>query len=252
MQRNLQPELLDDPGMDPGLHEGALAGLRRLNAISGTAGYLWKTLRRVAQRRGRTHLRVLDVACGDGELAMALARRSGRGGLDVTVDGFDRNPLSVQRAADLARDKGVKHCSFFVHDALEQAAPPGYDVLYSTLFLHHLDEDQAVKLMRRMGAQAQCAVIIDDLARSRWGYALAWAGCHLLSRSPIVHHDGPVSVQGAYTAEEAAAVARRAGAGNLQVSRHWPQRFQLCWEPECSTKPSKSPPPVMAAGTSSS
>ncbi len=40
---------------------------------------------------------------------------------------------------------------------------------------------------------------------------LAWIGCHLLSRSPIVRHDGPVSVAGAYTIPEVRELAERAG-----------------------------------------
>ena len=80
-----------------------------------------------------------------------------------------------------------------------------------------------------MGAAAGRAVLVDDLVRGRRGFALAWAGCRLLSGSRVVHHDGPVSVAAAFTPAEAIDLARRAGLDGATVTRHWPERFLLAW-----------------------
>src|SRR5262245_61489219 len=40
-QRNLQPEVMDQPGLDPVEHERALRALVRINLLSNTAGILW-------------------------------------------------------------------------------------------------------------------------------------------------------------------------------------------------------------------
>ncbi len=72
-------------------------------------------------------------------------------------------------------------------------------------------------------------VLINDLARTGAGYLLAWAGCRVLSRSPVVHHDGPASVASAFTPDEALELAREAGLAGATVARRWPERFLLAW-----------------------
>ena len=104
-----------------------------------------------------------------------------------------------------------------------------YDVLTSSLFLHHLDEKQAMALLGRMAAAARRAVFVCDLQRSWLGYGLAWFGCRLLTRSPIVHVDGPRSVEAAFAAEEISSLAVRSGLDGAVITHHWPQRWLLAW-----------------------
>jgi len=74
-------------------------------------------------------------------------------------------------------------------------------------------------------------VIVDDLIRSRLGYALAWAGTRLLSRSWVVHTDGPLSVRAAFTPEELLRLAERASLSGAALQRFWPERQRLIWSP---------------------
>ena len=73
-------------------------------------------------------------------------------------------------------------------------------------------------------------VVISDLRHSAFGYFLAWVMCRLLSRSPIVHHDGPVSVRAAWTLEELRTMAAEAGLVRAQVRSCWPWRMLLVWQ----------------------
>jgi hypothetical protein len=100
------------------------------------------------------------------------------------------------------------------------------------LFLHHLDEPQAVALLARMAGAARRLVLVNDLNRSRAGYLLAWAGTRLLSTSAVVHTDGPLSVEGAFTIAEATALAEKAGLTGARVEPRWPCRWLLQWRPE--------------------
>jgi len=146
----------------------------------------------------------------------------------VQVDGSDLSPQAVAIATRSAEERG-QSAKFFQADALNDPLPEGYDVILSSLFLHHLDEEQAVDLLRRMGCASRCLVLVNDLIRSPLGYGLAWAGCRLLSRSPIVHFDGPVSVQGAFQVQEVRALAARSGLEGAAVRRSWPERYLLSW-----------------------
>ena len=119
----------------------------------------------------------------------------------MRVDGCDINSQAVEIARKEAAAWGVP-TGFFVLDALSQPLPRDYDVVTCTLFLHHLDETDAIALLGRMAAAALRLVLVDDLVRSRWGYLLAQVGCRLLSGSRIVHVDGPRSVAAAFTPGE--------------------------------------------------
>ncbi len=219
---------MDQPGLDEARHLRALRGLGRINRVSRSAGILWSAIENESRQCGGGTLRVLDLASGGGDVAIGLAHRVRRAGLRVAIEGCDVSPAVVSFASRLAEASGVG-VRFFRLDALEDALPEGFDVLTCSLFLHHLSEDQAVELLRRMAAAARRAVLINDLERSTVGYAMAWAGCRLLSRSPIVHHDGPASVRAAFTCDEALGLARSAGLAGVRLTRHWPWRFLLHW-----------------------
>jgi len=94
----------------------------------------------------------------------------------------------------------------------------------STLFLHHLDNDHAIALLTAM-KDAGRLVIVSDLRRSAIGHLVAQAACHLATRSPIVHHDGPQSVANAFTVTEMRALCAAAGSANARVRRAWPWRL---------------------------
>ncbi len=135
---------------------------------------------------------------------------------------------AVRFAQATAAERGMA-TRFQTLDVLNEPIPDGYDIVMCSLFLHHLEVDQAVAVLSKLAAAALRRVLVNDLIRCRAGYLLAWAGCHLLSRSPIVRYDGPVSVAGAYTINEVSALAARAGLEGAGFSRHWPCRFLLSW-----------------------
>src|SRR3954452_20617367 len=80
-------ELMDQPGLDPGRHLEGLRGLGRINGLSRNAPGLWQAIARLGRDRAGTGtpIRVLDLACGGGDVALALARRAAREGVPLEV-----------------------------------------------------------------------------------------------------------------------------------------------------------------------
>ena len=118
---------------------------------------------------------VLDIACGGGDVAISLSRRASTVGLPLKVEGCDASEEALRFARGLAARRGAG-VTFFRLDALRDPIPQGYDVIACSLFLHHLDEDDAVALLRAMADAAGRGVLVNDLERTRAGYWLAWAG----------------------------------------------------------------------------
>jgi 2-polyprenyl-3-methyl-5-hydroxy-6-metoxy-1,4-benzoquinol methylase len=227
-RRRLEPELMDQPGLDANLHRDALRGLQRINWWSRSASIVWPAIRRLSASP-RQRCRVLDIASGGGDVAIGVARKCRSAGFDVEVLGVDLSPTAVDHARQNASQAGTDNVGFQSLDVFRDPLPENYDVVMCSLFLHHLNFDQAVELLRKMAAAARKLVLINDLRRSRLGYALAWWGGRLLTRSPIVHVDGPQSVEAAFTCEEALALAEQAGLTGATIRRCWPQRFLLSW-----------------------
>lgn len=224
-------ERMDDPDLDPGEHDRALAGLVRLNAWSRSNWLLWPWVRAEAQAanaRG-TALRVIDVATGSGDAPIAMARRAAREGLRIEWMLGDRSGHVLQVAANAAAEAGVRATTVEI-DLFAGKLPAEADVVTCSLFLHHCSDAQAVAALATMARAARYALFLTDLDRTRGGLALAWLGSRLLSRSPVVHFDATASVRGAFTADEARALAARAGlAEALAVEHAFPARWRLCW-----------------------
>jgi 2-polyprenyl-3-methyl-5-hydroxy-6-metoxy-1,4-benzoquinol methylase len=230
-QRDRQPELMDQPGLDREEHRRALNGLRTTNSISGTSRMIWRDIMasNAVPADGRP-LRILDIATGGGDVLLGIAELAIRSGVTVEAHGCDVSSTAVEHAGKAANRARMDDVRFFQLNALVDALPQDYDMLMCTLFLHHLTAEDAKKLLQRMADAARQCVVIDDLQRTRLGYTYAWVGSRLITRSRIVHTDGPLSVRAAFTISEARQLASDAGLHNAQFREHWPQRFLMTWK----------------------
>src|SRR5262245_8787652 len=103
---------------------------------------------------------VLDVGCGTGSLVIAAKRRVGAG----TVAGIDASPDMVARARSKATRAGL---DVRFENAVAEALPfadATFDVVLSTLMLHHLPRaarQQCVREIRRVVKPLGRVLIVD-------------------------------------------------------------------------------------------
>jgi ubiquinone/menaquinone biosynthesis C-methylase UbiE len=214
MRRIPSREWLDDDLGTPEEIRQSFDDLWRINRwLGGVSGCL-HLLEDYFDRRGSRHTRVLDVGSGDSRLASYLQKELAR-----------RN----RRAEFVALDRRLSHLrnhhpstgtlSRVVADVADfPFAEKSFEVVICNLFLHHFSGDEAVELLRRFARIASEAVLINDLDRHPLPYAfirIAWP----FARSRITRHDGAASVRQAYTKDELAALARRAGFKHFEVER---------------------------------
>jgi ubiquinone/menaquinone biosynthesis C-methylase UbiE len=104
---------------------------------------------------------VLDVGCGTGTLAIAAKRRIGDSG---SVDGIDASAEMIERArrkAKRARAGVVFRTAFAESLPFETAR---FDVVLSTVMLHHLSRDargEAIREMRRVVKPDGTILVVD-------------------------------------------------------------------------------------------
>lgn len=226
-KRKLEPEAMDNPDLEAGLHQEALKGLVRLNRWSVSGGEMFRSIRRFRSETLKS-LRVLDVASGGGDVTLSVARLALRRGFNWEVHGCDRSETAAAFAKAEA-DKGKIPVRFFNLDIQKENLPRDYDVLTNSLFLHHLTRVETIRFLKKMAQAARRGIVIHDLERSRIGLLLAFLMGRLVTRSKVVHQDAPQSVRAAYTLGEIRRLAAKAGLTGASVERCWPFRYRLVW-----------------------
>jgi SAM-dependent methyltransferase len=112
------------------------------------------------------------------------------------------------RAAHLVSNNGVKVAA----DAFRLPFQPrSFDFVFSSLFLHHFDDETIVALFRRFSEIASCGIIAVDLVRHPFAYRFLPFTSWLFGWHWISVHDGIRSVQAAFTRPELLHLAARAG-----------------------------------------
>lgn len=231
-----QPELMDDPALPAAEHVHALDALARINALSFTAAQIAAGAARLLAAAGRpasatAPVELLDLACGGGDVTAAVARRlasrlEGRG---VKAVGIDVSRRALERGRRHERTgPGGPTVAFAVRDVVADGCPP-CDIAFCSLFLHHLDDAAAERVLAAMAASARVGVVVSDLVRSPAGLFLARIGTLVLSRSRVARVDGPLSVRAARTPAEYRGLLDRAGLAGATVRKAWPERVLIEW-----------------------
>jgi ubiquinone/menaquinone biosynthesis C-methylase UbiE len=107
-------------------------------------------------------------------------------------------------------------------------ADRSFDYALTAMFLHHLDDDAAVHVLREMNRISARGIIVADLLRHRRAYA--WISLFTEFADPMVKHDARVSVAQAFTKREVCALRDRAGISYARYHRHFAHRFVLAGE----------------------
>ena len=230
-QRNLKTELMDDPDLPKDQHDHALRGLTTIHRFSGLVNRFWKGLLPILEQsrlNQSDRLKVADVGCGDGYLLRQLSSKATTAGFNIDWIGYDFSATACKLAAEKADAAGADIRLTQV-DILTAEIPDKVDVVLNSLFLHHFEALEVEEILKKFRDASTQAFIVEDLRRTVLGYCLAWSCGRLLTRSPIVHYDGVVSVEGAFSIAEIQTILASAGIQNVDICKRWPERFVLTY-----------------------
>jgi ubiquinone/menaquinone biosynthesis C-methylase UbiE len=205
-------EFLDGP-LDVRILAGNLRDLSRVNRWLGGVRLSWHAVRPFLSHGAPTSL--LDVGTGAADIPRALLRASAIDAVQLHIRATDIRP-EIIRLARSAADRDLE----VVLAAAERIDEPSssFDLVHSSMVLHHLDEAAAIALLAEMKRVARRAVIVNDLDRRQAWWVAALVLARLTTRNAYTRHDGPLSVRRAWRAEE---VVRLAGEAGLTFhSRH--------------------------------
>ena len=141
-RRERLPELMDDPALEAPRHHRALTGLARLNRWTVVPDMLWRRIKPLCTCADQP-VRILDIATGAGDIPIALWRRAKASRVSIQIEGCDISSRAIEFATERSAQAGAP-VKFFTHDILAHDLPDNYDIVVSSLFLHHLDRKSVV------------------------------------------------------------------------------------------------------------
>ncbi len=210
--RVVEPEVLD--GLDARDRRAirTRGDLRRIHRAMGTRTILLRALRAVGVgAASRTPLRILELGAGDGTLMLGVARVLARNGCRAQLALLDRQPVVEAATLDAFAQVGWEATALVVDVAewIERdnarlhpvaARSPQWDVIVTTLFLHHFEQRPLTALLEAVAARANAFVACEP---RRAGLALAASYCvGALGANAVTRRDAVLSVRAGFAGDE--------------------------------------------------
>ena len=221
-ERRTGPELLDLPPTHYSLEElkGCFYDLTLVNQYLGDNRAILKHLGRMTAGNTREGSTILDIGTGSADIPIAIAKWARENGIHFEITAIDNNPMALDIARSRAR--GYPGVNIFKEDALEMPFPDkSFDFVLCSKTLHHLNSEEAVRLIKEAARVSRRGYMIMDLRRGWIPYILICLLTRLFTANRLTRNDGPLSVLRSFTPQELALLATSAGE----------KRFQVCREP---------------------
>lgn len=219
--RSAELEIMDDLNCHGEVVDQTLRELEIINRLLGGDNVTIDGIEKLT--REKKSLVIADYGCGGGDLAMKIVRWARTKSIKIEVIGIDANPNIIEFAKKNCSD--FKEISFETLDVF--ANEKQYDIITATLFVHHFDNDQLVRLFLSMKNQARVGVVINDIHRHSFSYHSIKLLTSLFSKSSMVKFDAPLSVKRAFRKGELIDILHAAGITNYTLKWRWAFRWQL-------------------------
>ncbi|HEX8088584.1 MAG TPA: methyltransferase domain-containing protein [Blastocatellia bacterium] len=203
-----------------------LSDLRRINRLLGGTRVVIDALSSYLGARGARRVSLLDVGTGSADIPTAISRWCDSLGVEPLIAALDISERNLRIARTrLGIGGGIE---LVRADSLSLPfTDRSFDFVTASLFLHHFQDEDVVRLLADFSRVARRAIIINDLVRNLIPYYFARLTGPVLATSFLTRNDGPVSVLRGFTVDEMRKLAGRAGLRQVEVKRVFPYRLSL-------------------------
>ena len=209
-RRSRQAECFDDPDRPAEAIARDYAQLERVNRFFRHAEPFTRRMARESRTDQWRRAAVLEVGAGTGQLAVELkAWAAGRDWawdftcLDLNPTGTRLNPMPRKVVGDATR---------------LPFADGTFDLVIASQMTHHLDDEGVVEHFREGWRVARRTLIVSDLHRNAFLFALVAITTPLLGLAPRLIADGLLSVRRGFRVDEWGSAARTAGIPDPRVT----------------------------------
>ncbi|WP_282042091.1 methyltransferase domain-containing protein [Winogradskyella flava] len=223
--RSTATEIMDDFSMKGELLRDTLDKLGQINKWLGGNHVTLNGLKELLkdQPKDKTYT-IVDLGCGHGDILRLIADYGRHHNYSFHLIGIDANQDAIQYANELSKDYGeltFKNLDIFSKD-FENL---DYDMVLSTLFLHHFNQNEIHTLLKKLTAKSKLGIVINDLHRNKMAYGLFKLLGLVISNHMIVQ-DGLTSILRAFKRDELESISEQL---NLKSQIRWKWAFRYQW-----------------------
>ncbi len=220
-------EFMDDDDVDPRELDRALRYIKLVNRLFGYTRSIIYHLKRFSRSwKAGERIDIIDLATGSADIPRAILAWAKKHNHNVHIVAVDRHAVTTRTAAAQSNDPRL---TIIQADVFRLPfADHSFDYALTALFLHHLDEEQIVTVLKSMDRLTRRGIVAADLLRHRRAYL--WITLFTLFSSRMIKHDATVSVAQALSAPEVLGLRDRAGISYAKLHRHFGHRFVLSGE----------------------
>jgi SAM-dependent methyltransferase len=216
-ERSQKLEMIDLPGISKEERIKNMRELDVLGKISGGNYYSWKVIYKLLNDKNSEY-RLVDLGCGGGETLKYFAKSAKNKDLKMKFTGVDKS--------DIVIDYMNRNCSGYneivgINTDFENFltnTSQKIDIIYCSLFCHHLENQEIICLMRKVKAR-NSVLIIHDLSRSTLLYYGSYIFTRVYNCTVLAKHDGPISVARGFKRIELENMAIKAGFSNFKYMK---------------------------------
>ncbi|WP_017257012.1 methyltransferase domain-containing protein [Pedobacter arcticus] len=221
--RSTEEEIMDNFALPSAEIDPVLAELETINKLLGGFSVFYDAFKKLNIRNGDV---ICDWGCGGGDSLKVLDKYFREQNIKLNFVGVDATESAVQYA--VRASKNYPGLSFRLADVLKEPFKENeFDVVISSLFTHHFDDEAWVALVKKMLHASKKAVIINDLHRHPLAYhSIGWL-TQLFSKSPMVKHDSKLSVLRSFKRQELKTLLQKVGAKDYSIKWMWAFRWQV-------------------------
>jgi ubiquinone/menaquinone biosynthesis C-methylase UbiE len=211
-KRSLEPERLDLGKYTAAEYALWQKEIRFVHRILGEMRALTRTLVKEAAASGDQNLSILDVGAGSGDLLIALGRRLGA--KDAFLVAAD---LNIEALGSI-KNTNAHITAVGCNSMRLPFADNSFDYSFSTLFLHHLADDDAIRFLKEIDRVTLRKFFVVDLHRHAASYYLyRLIGTIFLQRFTL--EDGALSIRKSFRPDELRRLVQSAGIDNVRIKR---------------------------------
>ena len=224
-QRTDAIEIMDDFSINGKILHRTLDTLANINKWLGGNKVTLNGLKKVLKYHPKKEpLTIIDLGCGSGDMLRKVASFGKKGGYTFRLIGIDANKDAMVYARQLSKNYpeiSFTDCDIF-SDEFESLQ---YDVVLTTLFLHHFKEDQIINILSAAKKKSKLGIVINDLHRNLMAYYLFKLVC-LTIKNKMIIEDGLTSILRGFKRKELENFSKK-----LQVAPQikWKWAFRYQW-----------------------
>lgn len=215
--RSYQKELLDEDEIPREDLFRNLYELNQINRLLGGHAVTIKGLERLNLSKNQKYT-LIDIGCGGGDTLKAIALWARKKGFHIQLTGVDYKSDCIQYARQFCHSFSEIDFKQSDYRDLDDAS---YDIVISSLFCHHLNDDELVVFFKQGTRIAKYAILMNDLHRHKLAYYSIQYLTQLFSQSYLVKNDAKLSVKRGFVANEIKQI--------LEIANIKQFRLEWCW-----------------------